>query len=823
VNATVQTIARSLRPFARKPGFALSVILTLTLGIGTNIATLTLLYGYLLAPLPYPHAGRLVNIFFTSRKMPGKLHMSYPTYFDLRALAPAIEVAGMSKPKNLDLVSGNRTLHVNGAAVSASLMTTLGVHPLIGRVFASTANRPGAAGEVILSDRLWSLIDAQKPAILGQVIRLNNALYTVIGVMPPNFNFPNPETELWIPKVIEPFDRNPDNLTAFHDQMIARLRPGASLAQLNEQAGAAVAREIAHFPDPSAIPLFKSYGFTAVARPLRHSLVGSLRKNLLLIQLATALVLVLAWVNLSNLFIARALTERGTLLLRRVFGAELRQLFGRLFAGSLMLCLVGAAAGFLFGEGLLKWFLESGLNPSSLAFPAHEWVVSIGIALALAVVSALIFSFSGLYFIKHENLEQVLREGTRTSESLSERRIRAGLVIAQLALACALTGVGLMLARSFLNLSSVNLGFEPTHVLTFEIHLPDRGNAPRPPALAPVLARIHAAISRIPGVTHASLASDIPFDGQEAGDGVFPYPWDHQHQPTEFAVTADAGYFKVFHLPLLAGHNFTPEDATAQQRVAIIDTHAARQLFGTAQAVGREFTFDSPNESNPALKFKVIGIVPATRRVHVGRSSHMGSVYLDRSQVITRSRYWSFAQLSWYVAVRTRLPPASILPELRATLARVAPGTPPYHVRTMTERLSAHLAPRQGLMRIVLLYALSALLIAAVGLYAVQSYGVNQRLSEFGIRAALGADRHQLMVEMLKEMGRLLALGLLLGTLGMVLFGALFAHEFYNVSPLDPLTIIGVCLILSLSVLLAGWAPAWRAGSVPPMRALRGC
>ncbi|EQD37846.1 membrane protein containing DUF214, permase predicted, partial [mine drainage metagenome] len=183
--------------------------------------------------------------------------------------------------------------------------------------------------------------------------------------------------------------------------------------------------------------------------------------------------------------------------------------------------------------------------------------------------------------------------------------------------------------------------------------------------------------------------------------------------------------------------------------------------------------------------------------------------------------YWSFAQLSWYVAVRTPLPPASILPELRKTLAHVAPGMPLYDVRTMTERLSARLSPRQGLMRVVLLYALSALLIAAVGLYAVQSYDVSQHLDEFGIRAALGAGRHELMAERLREMSWVLVPGLLLGLLGMALLDSLFAHELYGVSPLDPLPIIGVCTVLSLSMLLAGWIPAWRAGSVPPLRALQ--
>ena len=197
---------RLLRPF-RKPGFALAVILILALGIGANTATLNLLYGYLLAPLPYPHAGRLVNVYFTARSIPGNLQMSYPTYFDLRAQTNGMTDAGMYKPENLNLVSGSRQAHVRGAAVSASLFATLGVRAALGRVFGARADEPGAEPEVVLSERLWTRLFDRDPGVLGRTVSLNGRAYTVIGVMPRRFRFPNAQTNLWLPKVIGPFDR----------------------------------------------------------------------------------------------------------------------------------------------------------------------------------------------------------------------------------------------------------------------------------------------------------------------------------------------------------------------------------------------------------------------------------------------------------------------------------------------------------------------------------------------------------------------------------------------------------------------------------------
>ncbi|MBW4053696.1 MAG: hypothetical protein HIU85_19995, partial [Proteobacteria bacterium] len=265
-----------VREFRRNRGFSIAVLAILALGIGANTATLSLLYGYLLAPLPYPHAEHLVNVHFTSARIPGNLRMSYTTYFDLRAQSNAIADAGMYKRKNVNLLVGGRAVHVRGAAVSASLFTTLGVRPLLGRVFGQKANQPGDAHSVVLSYRLWAQLFDGDPAALGRTVVLNDLAYKVIGVMPAAFRFPDSATDLWLPKTFSAFDHDPGELTAWHDTMIARLAPGVSATQLAARSQAVLEREIAHFPKPGAAQELRRFAMRIAVAPLRSALLGKL-------------------------------------------------------------------------------------------------------------------------------------------------------------------------------------------------------------------------------------------------------------------------------------------------------------------------------------------------------------------------------------------------------------------------------------------------------------------------------------------------------------------------------------------------------------------
>ena len=828
MNAFIHSIASTFHSLFRRPGFAGAVILTLTLGIGANTATLSLLYGYLLAPLPYPHAGQLVSVNYTSKTIPGDLFMSYPTYFDLRKQTTAMTDAGMYRPAGFNLHAGNRVLHTNGAIVSSSLFSTLGVYPLLGQVFGPAADSVGAAPQVVLSYRLWSQEFNSDPAILGQSVQLDGKAYTVTGVMPRTFQFPDPDTALWLPKTFVPASYAPANVLVQNDTMIARLKPGVSVTEFNAQAQSVVANEISHYPTPAAIPYLNKYGFAVVATPLRTALVGTLSQRLILVQLATGLLLLLVWFNVANLFIARALNRRSELVLRRVLGADTCTLFRQLFSESLMLCVLGAIAGLILGEVLMRILLHSGFGTSQVAFPLDAWGIAIGIAAVLAVVSALVFSLAGLYFIRRQDLGQALREGdARSSGGQRERRIRAGLVITQLVLACILVGVGAMLAHSLMRLGNVKLGFQPDHLITFQINIPGNADASTPgQALEGKLAPLRQSLAQVPGVSAVTISSNLPFDGATVGDTVFPFPFDGKHTPNIYPVVTDPGYFKTLDISLLAGRSFLPQDANSAEGYAVVDAMAAEDLFGTANAVGRQFSFVQPdnlfdmNKPAPGLLFRIIGVVGTAHRLDVATPEKKGSIYLDRAQVLlVKNSNW--LRGTWYVAVRTSLSTAAVLPALDRAVTQSLANVPMYNVRTMDERLSNQLAPRRGLMTLVLMFALGAVLLAAVGLYAMQSYAVSQRLREFGIRAALGADRGQLLGLVLREIARLLVIGLVVGLVGVVVFGHVFSSAFYNVNMADPVSLFLVFVILSFTALAAGWIPAWRASRVPPMEALR--
>ncbi len=813
---------RLQHPF-RKPGFALAVILILALGIGANTATLNLLYGYILAPLPYSHADRLVSVSFAARAIPGNLGMSYRTYFDLCSGTTGMRDAGMAKIKSLNLTSGARVAHVRGAALSASVFTTLQVRPMLGRVFGPKANQPGATPQVLLSERIWSQLFDRNPGVLGRTISLSGRAYTVIGVMPRAFEFPDANTDLWLPKTIGPFDYETDNLTAWNDTMIARLARGVTPALLAAQAQAALDREIAHFPDPTAIPQIKSQGLRIAVKPLRAALLGSLGERLVLAQLATGLLLLLVWFNLANLFIARALARRGELIVRRVLGADTWFLFCQLFFESLVLSLLGSVAGSILGEVLLRALLRMGFADAAMSFPVRGWATAGAIGLGLAVLSALVFSVAGLHFVRHQDLSQGLRDSdARSTGARGEHRIRAALMVTQLALAFTLSGVGMLLVHSLLNLDAVRLGFQPRHVVTFQIHLPPSETPTWKSVLRAQLGSVREALARVPGVQAVTIASDVPFDGASTGNMVYPNPYDGRHNPNVFPIVTDRGYFRTFAIPLLSGRLFRSSDGASKTGDALIDARAARELFGTTDVVGRRFNFDNPNDSQPNLMFRVIGVVADTRQAHLGSDRPQGVAYINRDQVLkVRKTMWSWASPSWYVAFRTPLSAAVLLPMVSKALGSVLPGIPIYGVRSMRQRLSRRLAPRRAVTALVLMFALGALSVAAVGLYSVQSYLVGQRKPEFGLRAALGADRARMRRLVLRESGVLLLLGCVLGVCGVVVLGHGFAASFYGVRAADPLSLVLVVAVLGVITLLAGWLPAWRASQIPPTDAFR--
>ncbi|HYW75019.1 MAG TPA: ABC transporter permease [Gammaproteobacteria bacterium] len=808
-----------LGPLGRNGRFSFIVILILGLGIGINVATLGLLYRYDVSPLPWPQGGRIVTAYFTANQSVPKA-MSIPTWQRLRKGAPAMADSGLYKTRGYNLSRGDRTLRLNGAVATASVFSTLGVQPALGRVFGHGSDKPGAKPVVVLSYHLWEKLFSASPSAVGKTLKLNGKLFTIIGVMPKDFNFPSSQTALWTPRIITGFEQNAHMLTALHDQMIARLAPGRSIKDLERQSNAVLKNEIAHFPVASAIPLFNKYDFKIGVQSWRDSRISGLHQSITMMQFATTLLMLLVWFNLANLFLARTFGRRGELNLRRILGASTWTITRTLAGENFLLSLAGAGVGVVFGRFLLGLFSGTGLASAASSIPGASWPILIGIAFLLALVSTGIFTLVGLGFLRSRNLSASLREGDgRASQGPVARRIRMALLVSQIALACALTGCGLLLGRSLLNLNAVNLGFKPDRIVTAKLAFPEAQYPVK--KMLSSLNSLRAAVARQPGMNSASVSSDVPFDGETGGYSVFPRPVAPGIHPSAYPSSIDREYLKTIGLTLLAGRNFTPADTRSGQGVAIIDSLAAKQLFGTEHAVGREFSFDSAENNSFGVLFRVIGVVSTVRNADVGSKPSMGNVYVDSNQVVGNRRYWSWASRTWYVSVRSSMPRAAVVSAIKKTAHRMLPGIPLYDIKTMNQRVAGALASNRMLTVLVALFAIGALILAAIGLYAVQAYAVAQRAREFAIRLALGAERGQLLAMVLGEAARLLVIGLVAGLVGLAGIGVAFASAFYGISPFDPVSMIAVAAVLCLASLAASWLPARRAGRTLPAHALR--
>jgi putative ABC transport system permease protein len=802
VETTFQDLRYGLRMLGRNPGFTVIAVLTLALGIGANTAIFSVVNALLLRPLPYPDSERLVWVEEVS-KQTNTSQAAWGGHF-LAWREQSQTLAGIAT-----IDGGTRTLtgagepeRVEVGQISAGCLPLLGVQPLPGgRNFSAAEDSPNGERVAILSHNFWQQRFGGEQDIVGRSVTLNDADFTVIGVLPANFRFFY-RFDVWVPLALDPQAELAGPNRSFNST-VAKLKPGVSLEQA--QAELDTLQQRYEMTRPEGKPRIDSR--TRLV-PLQEHLLGNTRRPLLVLLGAVALVLLIACSNVANLLMARAVTRQKELAIRAALGASRWRLARQMLTECLLLAMAGGAAGLLLAYWLTS--LLGSLN-STATFGEMGRLTAItidrrvlGFTLLISLVTGLLFGLLPALRLSHPNLNLSLKEGGRGS-SFHGRGLRSALMVSEVALAIVLLiGAGLLI-RSFVKLLDVDPGYRAENLLTARLALPPRyrDNPQRVQFYEQVLQRLAA----LPGVTSVGATSHLPLTGYNMGstlrvEGRSPQPGEQEPGAPVARVNPD--YFRTMGISLRAGRLFNDSDTEGAPGVTLLSETLARRLFPDEDPLGKRVSIGS-------LSTTVVGVVSDIR-------------YAGLDGEIEQAVYLSYRQLprpGMALLLRSAVEPASLAPALRDAVLEIDPALPVYDVMTMNERLSNSVAARRFNLLLLGGFAALALLLAGVGVYGVISYVVTGRTHEIGIRMALGAQSHDILGRFIKEGMALVLLGVALGSLGAFALTRLMTSLLFQVSANDPLTFVGVALLLSLIALMACYIPARRATKVDPLIALR--
>jgi predicted permease len=811
----------SLRGLLARPGFSLAALATLAIGIGSNVAIFSVLDGALFRPLPFPHAERLVDVRNVYPQMGlDDAGTSIPDYLDRRT-APALEDLAIYTGVSLALVERGAPERLAGLRASPSLFSVLSTQPALGRSFTDAEAQPGADPVVVLSHATWRARFDADPGILERTIRLDGKPYRVIGVMPEGFFFPSRDTALWVPFVWTPEEAADTARGNEYSRSIGRLRADATTEQLEAQLAAIIvanADRVGGSSEPGAADFatfLRSGAFLGRAIPLRDQWLGSIAQTLWLLQGATLLLLLIACANVGNLMLTRALARRRELTVRSALGASRWRLARHLLAEAGLLSAAGAALGLLVAVAATPLLAEAlGFDPARGRFGFGFDLRLLGFAAALAAASTLTFGLLPLLGMLGGGAFSTLKEGGRGgSEGRGARLLRAGMVSLQTAVALTLLVCGGLLLRSFDKLSAVNPGFDPTGITTASIQLPQT-RYPDEAARAAFFDRMLEAVRRQPGLADTGLITGLPFGGNNWTssfrlDGYTP-PEGSSGPHGHFRIV-DEAYFDTVRVPLLRGRVFDARDTADSAQVVVIDQLLADKYFPGRDPIGQRLTRDGANAENPSW-WTIVGVV--------GQVNHG-----DLSKVSTKETYYrpyrQQPQDQISLVVRSKLGAEQVAAALRRAVAEVDPEQPLFDVRAFDERIALSLGTRRASTRLLVVFSLAALTLAAIGLYGMLSFVIGARRGELGVRMAIGASRGDVVRLMLGQGLRLGAIGAAVGLVAALIAARVIGSQLFGVGSFDLAVYATVLAVLGAVVVLASWLPARRAGRTSPVEALR--
>ncbi|MGE0440197.1 MAG: ABC transporter permease [Gemmatimonadales bacterium] len=796
-------LPRTLRGLAARPGFAVVAILTLALGIGANTAVFSVLNRVVLAPLPYAEPEQLVRVYVGTAGRPEE--RQYLTGLDVRDLMDdstafaAVGALYTYRETGRDLTPpGEPPRRVRVLGVSAGYFRALRASPALGRTFVPDEDREHLS-LVVLSHRLWRELTGGDPSIVGRTVTLSGQAFEVIGVMRPGFrDLAGDDVLAWMPTNLERGGEN--NRGNYYLSAVARLRPGVTLAQAQARLDAIADQQAPEYPNFEGRRLL-------VAVPLLADVVGASRGPLILLMVAAGLVLLIACLNVANLFLARSIAQTRELAVRTALGANRPRLVWERLLESFVVALIGGAAG----SAVASWGVRALLAVSPESLARSEEVGFDGRLLLFAVgvtaVTALLFGGWPAWRASRVDPTEALRDGARgVTGGRSRGRARDLVVAAQMAVALMLlTGAG-MLVRSFVSLQRVDLGFAPERLATFELNLPvvrygEAGSRVR--FHETFLARLR----QIPGVTAVGAVSWLPANGMYHfwGFGFEQADGSRGRSGAQFRVV-DGDYFAAMGIPVVAGRTFIDTDGRDSVGAAIVSHALAKAAWGDADPIGRILGTGS-------RPYRVVGVVGDVATNPAGDKP--GIIYLSHAE-FADDRNWTLN----YV-VRSTMPPAAVFEPAGVALAAVDPSLVLFRPRSVAEILAGHRARERFTLLLMGVFAVVAVSLAAIGLYGVLSYTVSQRDKEIGVRMALGARPGQVRAAVLGHAARIAAVGAGVGLVGAWIGGRVIDSLVVGTDGRDPLVLGGVLVVLAGVVGVAGYVPARRATRIDPLTALR--
>jgi putative ABC transport system permease protein len=808
-------VKHALHMFIKNPGFTFAAVAALALGIGANTAIFTVVNAVLLKPLSYPHADRIVELELTGPNGHNAI-ASIPKFHIWQQQTSVFqEVAAYDFAGPGFNITGDGPEQVHGLHVTEGYFRLFGAPILLGRTFTPQEDAPNGGHVVVLSYGLWQRKFGGNPNIVGHSLSLGNEAYTVIGVLGRDF-LSDPDAEIWVPFQFEPNSANQGH----YFQAAAMLKPGVTLAAANAQMTLAASQYLRTYPEADP-----QQGFAV--EPLRDSIVGDARKSLFILLGAVGLVLLIACANVANLLLVRATGRKREFAIRSALGAGRARIIRQLLTESVLLSVTGGLLG--LGLGLIGVRALLAISPAGLPRIGEDgsaigvdWRV-LSFTLAVSLLTGILFGLFPAFSASRTDLNSTLKESSnRSGTGFRQSKARSLLVVSEVSLALVLLVGSALLIRTFMALRGVNPGFDSHNVLTLEMSL--TGDRFQKTAGVAQLSRDgRDRLNAIPGVELSASTCCLPIQGQFG----LPFsivgrpPVKGKDTPGAGWMSASPGYFGLFKIPILRGRDFTENDTAAAPRVVLINEALAKQYWPKENPVGQQMIIGKvvgPDFDEPARQ--IIGVVGNTH--DGGLNNDPGSMMIVPETQVTDGMTALNARivpLRW--VVRTHGDPHQVVPAISEQLRQASGGFSVTRVRSMDEIVSRSTSRETFNMMLLTIFGGVALVLAAIGIYGLMAYSVQQRTQEIGIRMALGADRSTIRKLVVWHGMRLALVGVALGIGAAFGLSRLISSFLFGVKSWDPAVFVTVPIILSAVALLAVWLPATRAAKLDPMQALR--